>query len=79
MSYTLMLGCGCEVYVSCHPRTRVAHTRIIERRGITCRICLHDVGVRLQLWELLPDPQPARIATIRVTVPLPPSAHSKAS
>ena len=54
MSYTLTLACGCTVYVSCHPRTRVAHTRVIERRGDGCRHRLHHVGTRLALWELLP-------------------------
>ena len=55
MSYTLTLQCGCLVYVSCHPATRVAHTRVIERRGETCRHRFHDVGRRLGLWELLPE------------------------
>jgi hypothetical protein len=56
MSYTLTLSCGCTVYVSCHPRTRVAHSRIIERRGPGCRNRRHDTGSRLWLWELLPCP-----------------------
>ena len=56
MSYTVTLGRGCEVYVSCHPRTNAAHTRVIERRGQACRVRVHDIGVRLQLWELLPEP-----------------------
>lgn len=47
-SHTVTLPCGCLVYVSCHPHTGVAHTRIIERRGAGCRERLHDVGVRLQ-------------------------------
>lgn len=55
MSYTLTLRCGCLVYVSCHPKTQVAHTRIIERRGTACRNRLHHVGRRLRLWDLLPD------------------------
>ncbi len=55
MSYSITLGCGCCVYVSCHPRTRLAHTRIIERRGETCPDRRHDIGSRLRLWELLPD------------------------
>lgn len=54
-SYTLTLGCGCVVYVSCHPLTGVAHTRIIERRGAACRNRHHDVGSRLWLWEMLPE------------------------
>jgi hypothetical protein len=55
MSYSLTIACGCTVYVSCHPRTGVAHTRIVERRGPACRIRRHDVGARVWLWELLPD------------------------
>jgi hypothetical protein len=43
------------VYVSCDPRTRLAHTRIIERRGVSCPDRRHDVGTRLRLWEMLPD------------------------
>ena len=56
MSYTLSLSCGCVVYVSCHPDTRVAHTRVIEARGPACRDRRHEVGLRLYLWELLPEP-----------------------
>lgn len=56
MSHNLNLVCGCAVYVSCHPQTNVAHTRVIERRGPRCTNRRHDVGVRLWLWELLPDP-----------------------
>ena len=55
MSYNLTLRCGCVVYVSCHPRTKLAHTRVIERRGAQCQARAHDVGARLFLWELLPD------------------------
>jgi hypothetical protein len=55
MSYTITLWCGCRVYVSCHPVTRAAHTRIIERRGAGCQDRHHDIGFRLRLWELLPD------------------------
>jgi hypothetical protein len=55
MSYNLTLQCGCVVYVSCHPRTGVAHTRIIERRGTMCRQRMHDRGARLWLWDLLPS------------------------
>jgi hypothetical protein len=56
MSYAITLECGCDVYVSCHPRTGVAHTRVIERRAAACRIRLHAVGTHLALWELLPQP-----------------------
>jgi hypothetical protein len=53
MSYTVSLGCGCQVYVSCHPRSGVAHTRVIEFRSPRCAIRSHDVGVRIPAWELL--------------------------
>jgi hypothetical protein len=56
MSYNLTLQCGCVVYVSAHPKTQVAHTRVIQTRGAACRVRRHDVGLRLYLWELLPDP-----------------------
>ena len=55
MSYTLTLACACRVYVSCHPRTGIAHTRVLEKKSATCRIRRHDVGARLPLWELLPS------------------------
>jgi hypothetical protein len=55
MSYNLTLHCGCLVYVSCHPKTRVAHTRIIQSRGVECSLRKHEVGARLFLWEILPD------------------------
>ena len=56
MSYSLTLQCGCSVYVSAHPETRVAHTRIIQTRGRDCRVRRHEVGLRLYLWEILPEP-----------------------
>lgn len=56
-SYTVALWCGCRVYVACHPRTRLAHTRVIEKRGHACPVRRHDVGARLWLWEMLPDPR----------------------
>ena len=56
-SYVLTLRCGCTVYVSCHPRTGVAHTRIIERRGAQCPTRAHVTGARLWLWEILPEPE----------------------
>lgn len=55
MSYTIGIQCGCVVYVSCHPRTRVAHTRVIETRGALCSNRRHRAGERLWLWEMLPD------------------------
>jgi hypothetical protein len=62
MSYTLTLQCGCSVYVACHPRTGVAHTRIIEFRGAACDIRRHEVGLRLALWEALPADDSAAYA-----------------
>ena len=56
MSYTLTLQCGCVVYVSSHPKTRIAHTRVIQSRGSKCGVRRHEIGLRLFLWELLPDP-----------------------
>lgn len=55
MSYTVMLWCGCRVYVSCNPVTGIAHSRIVEARGTACPVRRHEVGARLWLWELLPD------------------------
>lgn len=55
VSHSLTLVCGCTVHVSCHPVTGVAHTRIIELRGGECPNRHHDVGVRLWLWDLLPE------------------------
>ena len=56
MSYHLTLQCGCVVYVSTHPATRIAHTRVIQSRGAACAVRRHETGLRLYLWELLPDP-----------------------
>src|SRR5262249_24944419 len=58
MSYDLTLHCGCVVYVSCHPSTRVAHTRVIQTRGPHCPVRRHDVGARVFLWEILPERPP---------------------
>ena len=55
MSYTLALHCGCIVYVSCHPATHVAHTRVIESVGTRCMTRRHERGSRVFLWELLPE------------------------
>ena len=57
MSYAITLWCGCSVYVSCDPKTGLAHTRIIERRSAACTDRRHEVGLRLRLWEMLPDPR----------------------
>jgi hypothetical protein len=56
MSHNITLYCGCIVYVACHPPTGVAHTRVLERRHPLCRVRKHEIGLRLALWELLPEP-----------------------
>lgn len=55
MSYNLTLACGCLVYVSCDPSTNLAHTRVLERRAPSCPVRRHEVGLRLYLWDLLPE------------------------
>jgi hypothetical protein len=76
MSYTLTLFCGCALYVSCHPRTGVAHTRIIESRGPGCTVRRHEVGLRLYLWEMLPDRRsPPPPIHFRSDPPDPPGLH----
>ena len=57
MSYTLTLQCGCSVYVATHPATTEAHTRVIESTGPGCGERRHEVGLRLEIVDLLPDPQ----------------------
>jgi hypothetical protein len=57
-SYTITTRCGCTVYVSCHPLTGLAHTRVIERRGPRCPHRHHDIGTRLWVWEILPESRP---------------------
>ena len=64
MSYNLLLDCGCTVYVACEPKTKEAHTRIIEFRGASCAVRKHDVGLKLYVWELLPERAPARPAVL---------------
>jgi hypothetical protein len=44
-----------SVYVSCNPKTGAAHTRVLERRSAACADRRHEVGMRLRLWEMLPD------------------------
>jgi hypothetical protein len=69
MSYNLTLQCGCVVYVSAHPKTRIAHTRIIQTRGPECRVRRHEIGLRLYLWEILPDPQHhPRVRTLNLEI-----------
>jgi hypothetical protein len=55
MSYNVDLPCGCLVYVSTHPVSGVAHTRIVERRSSRCPVRLHDVGLRLTPADVTPD------------------------
>ena len=55
MSYTLDLPCGCVAYVACDPASGLAHTRVIEARGLGCEVRRHEVGLKLYLWDLLPD------------------------
>jgi hypothetical protein len=57
MSYTVTLWCGCRVYVACHPATGLAHTRVVESTGSRCPVRRHTRGMRVWLWELLPDPR----------------------
>lgn len=59
MSHTIPLWCGCRAHVSCHPDTGIAFSRILEARGSACPFERHDVGVRLWLWEMLPEPRTA--------------------
>ena len=56
MSYNLTLVCGCLVYVACNPKSGIAHTRVLETKGPACGPRRHEVGLRLYLWEILPDP-----------------------
>jgi hypothetical protein len=55
LSYTLRLQCGCVLYVSRHPETGIVRTRVIQSRGAQCCDGRHQVGLRLYLWEILPD------------------------
>ncbi len=57
MSYNVTLRCGCVVYVARNPATGEAHTRVIESRAADCFVRHHDVGARLEVWELLADTQ----------------------
>ena len=56
LSYNLRLQCGCVLCVSRHPETGIVRTRVIHSRGAECQDRRHEVGVRLYLWEILPDP-----------------------
>jgi hypothetical protein len=52
MSYLFTVPCGCVVHVVREPNP----TRVIVLRGADCFKPGHDVGRRLFLWEMLPDP-----------------------
>ena len=56
MSYTLTLACGCTVYVQQDVHRAAAPVRTLQGRGDRCPTPRHAVGVRVWLWELLPDP-----------------------
>jgi hypothetical protein len=43
MSYDLTRQCGCVVYLSANPETRIVHTRILQSRGDRCRVRLATV------------------------------------
>jgi hypothetical protein len=53
MSYNLFLECGCNLYVAVNPSTGFAHKRVIEHRGICCRVRRHEVGLNLSPWEVV--------------------------
>lgn len=55
MSYTLTLDCGCTVRVFCDPADHTARSRVLESRGTGCPVRKHAVGLRMYLWDLLPD------------------------
>ena len=54
-SYALRLQCGCVLFVSRHPETGIVRTRVIQSRGTQCCDGRHQMGLRLYLWEILPD------------------------
>jgi hypothetical protein len=67
MSYTITLRCGCSVYVSCHPKTDIAHTRVIETRGAHCAERRHERGLRLSGDQVTTGaPEPDSSCTVRV-------------
>ena len=69
MSHTVALWYGCSVYVSCHPTTGIAHTRIVEARGTACPVRRHEIGARLGLGEVLSDPRAVHAANPRLSGP----------
>jgi hypothetical protein len=66
MSYTITLRCGCVVYVSCHPDTQIAHTRVIEARGAECSERRHERGVRLTVDQTTTGVRETRPRDVRV-------------
>lgn len=52
MSYNLLLKCGCNLYVAVNPSSGFAHKRVIEHRGVRCRVRRHEVGLSLSPWEV---------------------------
>lgn len=56
MSYILTLACGCVVHVNNESGSDAAPIRILQARGQVCGVLGHRVGLRVSLWELLPDP-----------------------
>jgi hypothetical protein len=56
MSYSLVLDCGCTVYVSHDPLTNAQRSRVLERLGPTCAVSEHKVGARVFRQDLLIDP-----------------------
>jgi hypothetical protein len=68
--------CGCVVYVSCHPDTGFAHTRVIESRGPRCSVRQHEVGVRLFVSDLLAQRSSSRDEGFSVTPPRRPAAQT---
>jgi hypothetical protein len=55
LSYDLSLQCGCVLRVSRDPETGIALRRVIQSRGARCCDTRHQIGLRLYLWEILPD------------------------
>lgn len=63
MPYTLTLDCGCTVYVDAESSRSQTPTRVLQARAPACQVRGHRVGVRVWLWELLPEP--ARVSATR--------------
>jgi hypothetical protein len=66
MSYSMKLLCGCTIYVAGRRGMATADTRVLELKGPRCRDRRHVAGVRIWLWEMLPNPsQPPRARRAR--------------